>query len=344
MREVTLKDIAKEAGVSAMTVSKVLNNKSGVSSERRTLILEIAEKMNYKPNAIAQGLRCKKSNTIGVVLADSSEIITSRVVRGIQDGAANEGYSVITMNTDYHSELEKEAISTLYGKQVDGLILVAPSFYREEDLAHLKKLNIPFILLMRKNDNFNVDSVINDNFLGAYQSIEHLVAERCKRFQILALINSQSGSDREKGYRQALKDFHIPDSSCQTEYLPPHIEYGYAATERLLKAGNRFDALVCSCDTLAIGAMQALLEAKLRIPEDVKLIGYDGNYLGEYLRVPLTTIEQPLYEIGRTGIDILLNRIRYPDMAAHKVVLKSRLVIRDSTHPREPGAQKGRKE
>lgn len=331
MNKITLKDIAKEAGVSAMTVSKALNNKPGISPERRAYILQIAKQMNYMPNSIAVSLRSSRSKTIGVVLSDSSEMVTSKVLRGIQDGASEKDYNVIVSNTDHRPETEKKAVSTLMAKQIDGLILVAPLFYSAEDLAHLKSLGIPFILLMRKNDSFNVDSVINDNYLGGYQSIEHLVKAKCRQFQILALANSQSGSDREKGYLQAFKDFKIPETSVCTNYIAPSIDAGHDAVTHLLKSGSKFDALVCGCDTIAIGAMEALLDAGIRIPEDVKLIGYDGVHLGKYLRVPLSTIEQPLYQIGFTGVGILLDRIQYPDMAIRKVVLPSTLIARTSS-------------
>ena len=332
MPKPTLKDIAQVAGVSAMTVSKALNGKPGVSEDRRREICDIAERMNYAPNLIAKSLRVDETKTIGVVLSDTSEMVISKVLRGIQDGATNHGYSIIIANTDHQPERELQSIRTLLSKQIDGLILVAPTLYTNEHIAFLKSFGIPFIFLMRKNDHSEIDTVINDNYLGGYQSIAHLVSEGCRSFQILSLSNSQSSQEREKGYRQAFSDFKIPASPNQFHAVTPFVEAGYNAAKQLLAQGVRFDALVCGCDTVAIGAMDALLEAGVKIPSSVRLIGYDGIDLARYLRIPLSTMAQPLYAIGLNGIEILLDRIHFPQMPVRKLVLKSELVVRQSTH------------
>ena len=332
MPKPTLKDIAQAAGVSAMTVSKALNGKPGVSEDRRKEICDIAERMNYAPNLIAKSLRVDETKTIGVVLSDTSEMVISKVLRGIQDGATNHGYSIIIANTDHQPERELQSIRTLLSKQIDGLILVAPTIYTNGHIAFLKSFGIPFIFLMRKNDHSEIDTVINDNYLGGYQSIAHLVSEGCRSFQILSLSNSQSSQEREKGYWQAFSDFKISASPKQFHAVTPFVEAGYNAAKQLLAQGVRFDALVCGCDTVAIGAMDALLEAGVKIPSSVRLIGYDGIDLARYLRIPLSTIAQPLYTIGLNGIEILLDRIRFPQMPVRKLVLKSELVVRRSTH------------
>lgn len=332
MPKPTLKDIAQAAGVSAMTVSKALNGKPGVSDNRRREICDIAERMNYTPNLIAKSLRVDETKTIGVVLSDTSEMVTSKVLRGIQDGATERGYSIIIANTDHQPERELQSIRTLLSKQIDGLILVAPTLYTNEHIAFLKNFGIPFLFLMRKNDHSEIDTVINDNYLGGYQSIAHLVDEGCHSFQILSLSNSQSSQEREKGYRQAFSDFKIPVSPEPFHAVTPFVEAGYDAAKQLLAQGMRFDALVCGCDTVAIGAMDALLEAGVKIPSSVRLIGYDGIDLARYLRIPLSTMAQPLYDIGLNGIEILIDRIHFPQMPVRKLVLKSELVVRRSTH------------
>lgn len=332
MPKPTLKNIAQAAGVSAMTVSKALNGKPGVSEKRRKEIRDIAERMNYAPNLIAKSLRVDETKTIGVVLSDTSEMVLSKVLRGIQDGATSHGYSIIIANTDHQPERELHSIRTLMSKQIDGLILVAPTLYINEHIAFLKNFGIPFIFLMRKNDQSEIDTVINDNYLGGYQSIAHLVSEGCHSFQILSLSNSQSSQEREMGYRQAFSDFKISISPEQFHAVTPFVEAGYDAAKQLLAQCSRFDALVCGCDTVAIGAMDALLEAGVKIPSSVRLIGYDGIDLARYLRIPLTTMAQPLYAIGLNGIEILLDRIHFPKMPVRKLVLKSELVVRQSTH------------
>ncbi len=185
---------------------------------------------------------------------------------------------------------------------------------------------------MRKNDHSEIDTVINDNYLGGYQSIAHLVSEGCRSFQILLLSNSQSRQEREKGYWQAFSDFEISAVQMQFHAVTPFIENGYAAAKQLLSQGVHLDALVCGCDTVSIGAMDVRLEAGVKIPASVRLIGYGGIDLARYLRIPLSTMAQPLYAVGLSGIEILLDRILFPQMPVRKLVLKSELVIRQSTH------------
>ena len=331
MKKCTLKDIAKEVGVSAMTVSKVLNNKPGVSDATRQQVQDAARRLNYSQNLIARSLRTDETRTLGVVLSDTSEMVLSKVLRGIQDGASAKNYSTIIANTDHQPEREQQAIQTLLGKRIDGLILVAPTLYTDEQIALLKSSSIPFIFLMRKSDHSDIDTIINDNYLGGYQSVVHLIENRCRSFAFLALKDSQSSQDREKGYLQALADYRVPLESVHFFHISPFIEAAEAAARELLQSGIRFDALVCGCDTVAVGAMNVLLDAGIRIPADVRLIGYDGIDLARYLRVPLTTMEQPLYEIGHKGAEILIDRAHYPQMPVRKLVLKSQLVIRQST-------------
>lgn len=332
MKKATLKDIAREANVSAMTVSKAINNKPGVSEQTRKQILEIAEKLHYSQNLIAQSLRINKTQTIGAVLSDSDDLVISKVLKGIQDCAESRGYSVIIANTDRQSKRERKAIATMCSKQIDGLLLVAPTLCSNEDIERLRCYDIPFAFLLRKNNMQSIDYVINDNFLGGYQTVMHMLNEGCRKFQFIALLRSQYLADRERGYLQALRDYGIPKEDYRVIYAPPELEAGYQATQEILKENWKFDALVCGCDMIAVGAMDALLQSGVRIPEDVRVIGYDGIDLGRYLRVPLSTMAQPLYDIGYSGTEILLDRIDSPDMAARRLVLTSELIVRDSTH------------
>ena len=328
----TLKDIAEAAGVSAMTVSRAINNKPGISEETRQRVLKAVQETGYVPNFSAKSLRMRESRTLGVVLSDSSAMVTSKVLRAVEDTCAEQGYSVIVANTDHNVEREREAVRTLFSKQIDGLLLVAPLAYECEDIEAIRKYDKPFVLLMRKNDSLDLDSVINDNYLGGGQIIEHLLEEGCSRFQFLLIENSQSSFERREGCLRALSACGLSESDCRFAYTAPQIEAAESAMRGILESGDlNFDAVVCGCDVQAIGAMSALLDAGIRIPQDVCLTGYDGVDLARYLRVPLTTVNQPLYDIGRQGTEILLERIKYPDMPVRKIVLKSELSRRESS-------------
>lgn len=341
MYKTTLKDIAKVAGVSAMTVSKALNGKQGVSEEQRNAILQIAEQLNYSPNQIAKSLRCDKTKTIGVVLSDSSEMVTSKVFRGIQDEAQSKGYSVIVANTDHHADLERDAVKTLLEKQIDGLVLVAPVLTEKQDVEKLHQYSVPFVFLMRDSE-FEANSVINNNYTGGYESAIHLINQGCKSYLILALENSKSCSERERGYAKAFSENGIKQDRITTVYVKPFIDEGYSAICKAISENCSFDCVICGCDTVAIGAMEALLENKIRIPDDVCLIGYDGIDLGKYLRVPLSTMAQPFYQIGREGTEILLDNIDNPELPAVKKVLPSKLIVRESSTRRKQNPERFR--
>ena len=335
-KKVTLKDIAAAAGVSVMSVSNAINNKPGISEETRRRILKTVEEIGYVPNYSAKSLRTSESRTLGVVLSDSSEMVTSRVLKAIGDTCEQHDYNMILANTDHSREREMDAVRTLFGKQIDGLLMVAPLLNSREDIEALRQYDTPFVFLMRKNDSVDLDSVINDNYLGGWQVIEHLIEEGCSRFLFLLIDGSMTSAERKDGCMQALKAHGIGPEACGFIYSAPHIDAAETAMGQVLQSGEfDYDAVVCGCDVQAIGAMSALLEAGKRIPRDVCLTGYDGVELAKYLRVGLTTVTQPLYEIGRQGTEILLDRIKYRDMPVRKVVLKSELSVRESSMRRK---------
>ena len=194
MKNVTLKEVAKEAGVSVMSVSKALNNKEGLSDETRRRILEIAAQMNYSQNQVACSLRTGATRTIGVVLSDSAESVVARVLRGIQDEARRNGYSVIITNTDKQPELEYDAIQSLIDKRIDGLILVAPKCYTEERLMWIQGFGIPTVIAMRHGERGQntADAVLNNNYDGGYEVVSHLLAQGCRRPVFLHLQDSNA--------------------------------------------------------------------------------------------------------------------------------------------------------
>lgn len=334
VKRTTLKDVAKEARVSVMSVSKALNNKEGVSPETRKHILSVALKLNYYPNMVAKNLRLDKTNTLGVIVSDCSEMLVAKVLRSIANGAQERGYSIITINTDGDSERERHAIELFINKCVDGILMIAPTLASEQDNDWLNSLHVPMTILMRNSRHLSIDSVINNNMQGGYDIVDNLIRRGCKSFRFLALSSSSSqvAADRLEGARLALKEHGLILDPNQIRYCPPDIEQGEAATKAWIQEeGTKFDALVCGCDVIAIGAIDALLKQGVRIPEQICVSGYDGFELSAHLRVPLTTIRQPSAEIGRKGVNILLERIQSPDLPIQHIVLNSTLVERESS-------------
>ncbi|MDL2236384.1 LacI family transcriptional regulator [Christensenellaceae bacterium OttesenSCG-928-K19] len=325
----TLKDVAKEAGVSMMAVSKVLNKKGGISKETSERILKAAKKLKYNANSIARSLRVSKTYTLGVVASDSADVVLTRVLRGIQDTAAEAEYSVFISNSNQDEKLERKAVETLLRKRIDGMILVAPLLTGASNMQYIKEFGMPLVVLMRKAGMVGVDSVVNDNIRGGFEIVDYLLNKGNEKIAFVGL-KSQSGMEREQGYRDALARHGMCLDDDKILRCGPQIEEGYQNMKTLMSRGMGFDAVCCGCDMIAVGVMKALKERGVRIPEDVRVTGYDDIELADYLSVPLTTMSQPKYEIGKEGVRMLLERIDEPDGMPKQIILQSRLVIRES--------------
>ncbi len=331
-KRVTLKDVAKEAGVSAMAVSKVLNDKGGISKETSERIREAVQRLNYRPDNIAKSLRVQETKTIGVVMSDSSQLVFAQVLRGIQDAAATSGHSVIIANSDQNAEKEKKAVDVLLSQRIDGLILAAPIRHRPDELAEFKAIHTPIVVLMRSSSGTGIDSVENDNFQGGHDIVDYLLRTGSDKIHFLSLPrSSQPNQFRLRGYRQAFQDHGLTFDPDQVRYCEPFVEDGYMAMSQLLDEGLSGGAICCGCDLIAIGAIKAIQERGLCIPQDFRVTGYDDIELMDHLSVPLTTIRQPKYEIGFEAVRLLLERISDPGRISRNITLRSELVIRKST-------------
>lgn len=331
-KRVTLKDIAKEAGVSVMAVSKVLNGKGGISRETSQRVQAIARTLRYRPNQIAKSLRADETKTLGVVVSDSSQLVFAKVIRGIEDTAARAGYSVIVANTDQNAEREKKAVELLLDKRIDGLILAAPLRTDGGEIQDLLLMGPPLVLLMRTSETAEVSCVINDNYAGGYEILSHLLATGSRDIRFLSLPGtSQSGQSRRQGYRKALAEYGLAFDEIRVLECPPAIEAGYQAMNQLLDRGLTGGAICCGCDLIAIGAIRAIQEHQFRIPADFQVTGYDDIDLADYLSVPLTTMRQPKYEIGCEGVRLLLEQIKDPSLPPRQIILPSSFIKRQST-------------
>lgn len=332
LKRVTLKDVAKEAGVSAMAVSKVLNDKGGISKETSERIREAVRRLNYRPDNIAKSLRVQETKTIGVVISDSSQLVFAQVLRGIQDAAAESGHSVIIANSDQSAEKEKKAVDVLLSQRIDGLILAAPIRHRPDELAEFMAIHTPIVVLMRSSSGTGIDSVENDNFQGGYDIVNYLLETGSRDICFFSLPrSSQPNQFRIRGYRQAYQDHGLKLDMDQVRYCEPYIPDGIAAMEQLLDEGLTQGTICCGCDLIAIGAIKAIQDRGLRVPEDFRVTGYDDIDLMDYLSVPLTTIRQPKYEIGYESVRLLTGRISDPGRISRNMTLRSELIVRKST-------------
>ena len=332
MKLPTMEDIAKEVGVSKMTVSKAFNNKPSVSKKTREKILTVAEKLNYKHNMIAGSMRSKKTKTIGLIISDSSFSFFPDVIKGIEDCALQNGYALLLCNTGGDHNMEKKKIDLLLSKRVDGLILAASTFINKYDVDYLSTIGTPFIYTIRIPINEKVDYVANDNYHGAYMMVDYLVRTGSKKIHFFNMQSvSTSANKRLEGYKKALEKHGICYDENIVYGINHTIEAGYAHMKELLSYGEELKAVFCGCDIIAIGVMQAALDMGFKIPDDIRVASYDGIELAQYLQVPLTTVNQPKYDIGKKSVELLIKRINEPSKEPEAIIIKSELCIRKST-------------
>jgi len=332
MKLTTMSDIAKAVGVSVMTVSKVLNNKPNVRETTRQKVLNAAHKLGYKPNLIARSMRLNQTKTIGLVISDSSFSFFPSVIKGIEDCAVRNGYSILLCNTNGDHQTEKEKIDLLMNKRVDGIILAASTFISPEDTGYLASLGVPFIYAIRIPMDPSADCVANDNYNGASMMIDYLIRTGSRNIHFINMKSvSTSSLDRLEGYRKTLEKNNIAYDEEIIYAIDHTVDAGYSLTKRLLSYGKDMKAIFCGCDVIAIGVMEAILEMGYKIPDDIRVASYDDIDFAQYLQVPLTTVRQPKYSIGIKSMETLINRINNPGMEPQIVMLESELVIRKST-------------
>jgi LacI family transcriptional regulator len=331
---ITVKDLARELGLSINTVSRAINNKPDVNPETRRRVLEAAERLGYVANTLARSLVNGRTCTIGLIIADVVNPFYGRVIRGVEETARLNGYSTILVNSNEQDEDEREAVQVLRSKRVDGL-LIHPVQQSFEHIARLKQDGIPYVLINRHFDELDGDYVINDNRGGAYQAVQHLVQLGHRRIaHITGSRLVSSVRERIAGYLQALAEVGVEEDPALVVTTRVDMEGGYEAARALLTITPRPTAIFTYSDLVAIGAYKALREAKLVVPRDMSLVGYDDIEVAPFLESPLTTVHQPTYEIGQQGVETLLQRISSradPEAMPVRRILEPHLVVRRST-------------
>ena len=308
----TIKKIAKLAGVSGATVSKIINGKDqNISNATRLRVLEIVAQEGYIPNGIAKSLRIKNTKTIGLIMPDVMNLFFSELARRIEDAAEEKGYSVILCNSDNGEIKEEKYLNILLEKKVDGVILTASDAGSNKSL---KRCSIPIVLVDRNIDiDKRVGRITVDNEKGAYIATTYLIEKGCRNIGFIsANTKTKPSAERLRGYEKALTEYNIDINKEITYFKSFQVETGYEGTLLILKKGI-IDSIFCANDLIAIGAIKALKENNIKIPEEIKIIGFDDIIISKYLDPPLTTIRQPINDLGQNAIDILINLIENRD-------------------------------
>jgi LacI family transcriptional regulator len=333
----TIRDVAAAAQVSAGTVSRVLNGKRDVGAELRHRVLAAVAELGYRPNGAARSLRTRAAMVLGVIISDVTNSFFTAVVRGAEDKAQNAGYSVVLANADEDLRKEARYLEVAVAEQMAG-VLLSPASSRLTSIEVLAERGIPVVTIDRRLTSAAVDSVTVNNHQAAREATQHLIAQGCRRVGIIAgPAQITTGATRLAGYRAALRAAGRDAGQDLTAYGYFRTDGGYAAARQLLQLPQPPDGLLISNDLMTIGALQAIAEAGLSIPDDIAVVGFDNASWATAFRPPLTVVTQPTYEIGEVATDLLLRRVNGEQFPPRHVVLRAKLVERESSRRLPPG-------
>jgi len=325
-----IKDVAEAAGVSTATVSRVISNGLHVRPEVRERVLLAIEQLGYRPNLVARSLRSQQSSTIGLIVSDIGNPFFSSLSRAVEDTAYEQGFNVVLCNTDENPEKEASYLNLMQDTNVAGVI-IAPTRQTTITLTNAD-FSFPTVIVDRSLPSGDIDVVLLDNVDAAYRLTTHLVEQGYQRIGALCS-DMSTGLERQLGYEKALRARGLAPRAEHVKYVPPRIEAGYAAALKMLDLAQPPDALFTVNSLLAAGALQAIRERGIAIPDEIGLVTFDETTWAELVQPAITLIVQPTYEMGRSAAELLLQRIATPARPTRQVILKGQLLIRGSSTP-----------
>ncbi len=324
-----MKDVARQAGVSTATVSRVLNGRTNVKPEVRAKVVEAIEALKYRPSRVARRLRTKSTHVIGLIISDIQNLFFTSVTRGIEDVASRNGYSLILCNTDEDLDRERVCLEVMHDENVAGIILASAS-----ETGHDPELlgGIPVVALDRLIKDVPLDAVLVDNVGGAKKAVSHLLSLGHRR---IGLITGQqeltTGRERREGYEQAMAEFSVAIDPALTRLADfRRVDDSRRQALDLLTLPDRPTALFTANTLITLGTLTAIQELGLRVPDDIALAAFDDIPWATLLNPPLTAVPQPTYELGKTAAEMLLARIADPGRPPTHIRLELQLVVRES--------------
>ncbi|HCI82931.1 MAG TPA: LacI family transcriptional regulator [Ktedonobacter sp.] len=328
----SIKDVAKAAGVSTATVSRVLTNGVHVRQEVRERVMEAVARLDYRPNLLARSLRSQHSNTIGLIVSDIRNPFFTSISRAVEDMAYEQGYSLLLCNTDENPEKESIYLNLMHDENVAGVIF-SPTRQTANNFS-VPDFSFPIVIVDRSVGNADVDAVLLDNVDAGYRLTMHLLENGYRSIAALCGEMSTTGRERHRGYEKALQAHDLSSQTEHVKFIQPRIETGYVTAMKMLTSANRPDAMLTTNSMIASGALQAIRECNLAIPDDIALVTFDETTWAALVQPAITLIAQPTYEIGKTAAELLLQRIAEPTRSTRQVILKGQLVVRGSSATR----------
>lgn len=331
MKRVTIRDVAAQADVSISTVSRVINGLS-VDEELAARVREAIKTLNYQPDRRAQRLRTNDRNVVGLFVSDIENPFFTSLVRGVEDTALGNNMSIILCNTDEDAKKQQLYLNTMSQEHVAGLIIASVGEQTLSDIRKHLAPDIPLVIIDRDISDGEVDVVMVDNKTGAYNAVIHLSTEGYTK---IAMINGDIGiksfEDRYEGYCDALVSLGYSVNPDYVVQVTPKLELSYTAALNLLQNNPEIDAIFTGNNLITLGTLKAIRQLGLKVPDNIAIVGFDDMPWSSELCPPLTSIAQPIYEIGQTAMSLLLRRIDNPKAYPISSIMKTRLIIRDSS-------------
>jgi LacI family transcriptional regulator, galactose operon repressor len=335
MRNITIIDIAKKLKISASTVSRALNDHPDIKEETKNQVKKLAKKLNYSPNLIAQSLKSNKTTVIGVIVPEIKHDFFSSAISGIEEVAYHSGYTILVCQSNESYEREVVNTNALMHQRVAGLIVsISQSTRNGDHFQELINRGIPLVFFDRAFNDISTHKVIIDDAKSAYTAVMHLIERGHKKIAHFSGPDSlEICKQRLKGYKNALKKGNLPLSNKLIRYGGLHETDGYNSMDSLLKENIIPDAIFAVNDPVAIGAFQRIQETGLKIPKDIAIVGFSNNKITSLIDPPMTTVNQPSFEMGKKAAEILIEIIENQKSNTQRetIVLEAELIIRKST-------------
>jgi LacI family transcriptional regulator len=329
---VTIYDVAREANVSMATVSRVVNGNPNVKPATRKKVLAAIESLGYRPNAVARGLASKKTTTVGVIIPDISSIFFAELARGIEDIATMYKYNIILSNSDQNKNKELHLINTMLGKQVDGIVFMGGDI-TEEHIKEFQSAPVPVVLAATVDKTLTIPSVNIDYEQASFEAVQQLL-ERGN--DSVAMVSGPLETDiniqKVNGYKKAV----ISNGQEVNEGLIYNGDYSYQsgmdAVAQFVKSDSIPSAIFVASDEMALGVVHGLQDREIKVPEQVEVVGFDNTRLATMVRPTLTTVVQPMYDIGAVSMRLLTKYMNNETVEDPNVILPHRIIERDSTN------------
>lgn len=338
MKDITLKEIATKLGISITTVSKALKNYPDVSDKTKKAVVELAQQLHYTPNSFAVNLRTKESKTIGLIIPEVMHHFFSNIINAIIDEAEKSGYLVIILQSNESLALEKKQVELLINKRVDGILIsLSNESNNDEHIKEIINRNIPFVMFDKISKLSKCSKVIINDQKAAFNAVQHLIDNGCKKIaHIRGPLNPQNAVDRYIGYKKALEKNNIPfDPSLVYTCENVTFQEGVDFTKRIIEEHPDADGIFAVTDLVAVGALSYLNDNKIKIPEQMAVIGFSNWFMSQVITPKLSTIDQPSHEMGKKSFHLLLE-----EMNCHKegvaftprtIELDTSVIIRESS-------------